>query len=157
VCGEAVIRLAVCALVGAGMLASMARAFVFKSAHGSPHATATARLSAQSPSRDAVVSGYVRVCGGPAPGGCRIETFGVCQPPEGCMTSHRVAAINARGQRVAVQRLHHARFHMRLTPGRYTIELLGDGKRVHGRVMQRKKVTARAHRTVVVRFIFDVP
>jgi hypothetical protein len=40
---------------------------------------------------------------------------------------------------------------------RYTIELLGGGKRVHGRIMQRKKVTARAHRSVVVRFLFAVP
>ena len=103
------------------------------------------------------MSGYVRVCGGPAPGGCRIETFGDCQPPMGCVTSHRVAAINATGKQVAVQRLRHARFHMRLAPGRYTIELLGGGSRVHNRVMRRKQVTARAHRTVVVPFIFDVP
>ena len=120
-------------------------------------ATASARVPAQSASRDAVVSGYVRVCGGPAPGGCRIETFGICQPPKGCVTSDRVAAINAKGQRVAVQRLHHARFRMALVPGRYTLELIGDGKQIHRHVMQRKKVTARADRTVVVRFIFDVP
>jgi hypothetical protein len=120
-------------------------------------AMSTARTSVHPATRDAVVSGYVRLCGGPAPGACRIETFGICQPPMGCVTSHRVAAINAKGRRVAVQRLHHARFRMVLAPGRYTLELLGDGKQVHGRVMQRKKVTARAHRTVVVRFLFAVP
>ena len=120
-------------------------------------ATATARVSAASPTRDAVVSGFVRVCGGPAPGGCRIEAFGDCQPPMGCVTSHRVAAINAKGKQVAVQRLRHARFHMRLAPGRYTIELLGGGSGVHNRVMQRKHVTARADRAVVVPFEFDVP
>jgi hypothetical protein len=139
----ALIGLTVCGLGAAAMLVQTA--------------IAPARVSAHSPSRDAVVSGYVRLCGGPAPGGCRIETFGVCQPGEGCVTADRVAAVNGKGRRVAVQRLHHARFHMRLTPGRYTIELLGDGKRVHGRIVQRKKVTARAHRTVVVRFFFAVP
>jgi hypothetical protein len=46
---------------------------------------------------------------------------------------------------------------MRLAPGRYTMELLGDGKRIHGRIMQRQKVTARAHRTAVVQFFFAVP
>jgi hypothetical protein len=46
---------------------------------------------------------------------------------------------------------------MRLAPGRYTVELLGGGAQVHNRVMQRKHVTARAHRTVVVPFEFDVP
>jgi hypothetical protein len=35
--------------------------------------------------------------------------------------------------------------------------LLGDGKRVHGRVMQRKKVWARANRSTHVRFFFAVP
>lgn len=122
-----------------------------------PPATAGADLPVHPATRDAVVSGYVRLCGGPAPGGCRIETFGICQPPKGCVTTHRVAAINAKGRRVAVQRLHHARFRMKLVPGRYTIELLGDGKHVHGRVMQRKTVTARADRTVVVPFVFAVP
>lgn len=137
---RAMARMAVCALGAVAMIA-----------------TAGARVPAQSPSRDAVVSGYVRVCGGPAPGGCRIETFGVCEEHKGCVTSHRVAAIDASGRQVAVQRLRHARFHMRLAPGRYTLELLGGASRVHRRVMQRKQVTARAHRTVVVRFIFDVP
>jgi hypothetical protein len=122
-----------------------------------PTAISTARTSARPASRDAIVSGYVRVCGGPAPGGCRIETFGICQPPRGCVTSHRVAAINAKDRQVAVQRLHQARFRMALAPGRYTIELIGGGKQVHGRVMQHRKVTARAHRTVVVRFLFAVP
>jgi hypothetical protein len=73
------------------------------------------------------------------------------------VTSDRVAAVNASGRRVATQRLHRGRFELRLVPGRYTIELLGDGKRVHGQVMQRKKVWARAHRTTTVSFLFAVP
>jgi hypothetical protein len=119
--------------------------------------TAGADLPVRSSTDEAVVSGYVRLCGGPAPGGCRIETFGICQPPKGCVTTDRVVAINAKGRRVAVQRLRDARFRMVLAPGRYTIELLGDGKQVHGRVMQRRTVTAKAGRTAVVRFVFPVP
>src|SRR5262249_429534 len=108
---RAVIGLVVC---GLGVAALLAQA-----------ATGAARLAVHSPTREAVVTGYVRLCGGPAPGGCRIETLGDCQPGKGCVTTDRVAAINASGKRVAVQRLRHARFHMRLVPGRYTIELLG--------------------------------
>ena len=105
----------------------------------------------------AVVAGYVQVCGGPAPGRCRTESVGFCQPPRGCVTADRVAAVNASGRRVASQRLRHGRFKLHLVPGRYTIELLGDGKRTRGQVMQRKRVWARAHRRTAVRFSFDVP
>ena len=66
-------------------------------------------------------------------------------------------AVGEAGRLVASQRLHHARFRMHLAPGRYTIELVGDGKNTHGRVMQRKTVIARSHRTTVVRFFFAVP
>jgi hypothetical protein len=113
--------------------------------------------SARPTSRTAVVSGYVQLCGGPAPGRCWKGEFGVCEAPKGCVTSDRVAAVNARGRRVVTQKLHHGRFKLYLIPGRYTIELLGDGKRVHGQVMQRKKVWAQARRTTTVRFLFDVP
>jgi hypothetical protein len=106
--------------------------------------------------RDANVDGYVRLCGGPVPGRCYIDTIGFCGESDGCVTSDSVVAIDPRGRRVAEQTLHHARFHMRLAPGAYTLELLGDGKRVHGRVMQRKKITARAHHTTVVRFFFAI-
>jgi hypothetical protein len=112
---------------------------------------------ANTPRRDATVAGYVQVCGGPSPGGCFIETIGLCQAPEGCVTSDRVAAVGQAGRSVASQKLHHARFRLHLAPGRYTIELLGDGKHVHGRVMQRETVIARSYRTTVVRFFFAVP
>jgi hypothetical protein len=107
--------------------------------------------------RTAVVAGYVQLCGGPAPGRCWKGELGVCEAPKGCVTTHRVAAVNTSGRRVATHRLHRGRFRFRLAPGRYTILLLGDGRRVHGRVMGRQKVWARAHRTVHVQFNFDVP
>ena len=107
--------------------------------------------------RDATVTGYIRLCGGPAPGRCYIETFTSCQPQQGCITTDRIAVIDNTGQRVATRKLHHARFHLRLLPGQYTIELLGDGKHAHGRVMQSKKITARAHRTAKVVFFYAIP
>jgi hypothetical protein len=101
--------------------------------------------------------GYVQVCGGPAPGRCSVETIGFCQAPQGCVTSDRVIAVSQAGRAVATQRLRHARFRLHLAPGRYTIELVGDGKHVHGRVMQRKTVIATSHRITVIRFFFAVP
>ena len=86
-----------------------------------------------------------------------LSRLGFCQAPEGCVTSDRVMAVGEAGRLVASQRLHHARFRMHLAPGRYTIELVGDGKHVHGRVMQRKTVIATSHRITVIRFFFAVP
>jgi hypothetical protein len=100
-------------------------------------AIATVELGVHPPSRDAPVDGYAQVCGGRAPGRCAERAIHVCKPARGCLTSDRVAAVNAAGQLVAVQKLGHGLLRLRLTPGRYTIELLGDGRRVHGRVLQR--------------------
>ena len=119
-------------------------------------ATGFATAVARRP-RDATVTGYVQVCGGPAPGPCGIKVLKICQVPEPCLTTSRVAVIDVHGRRVAQQKLRHARFSMRLRPGTYTVELLGDGNKIHGRVMQRQKITARAHRAAVVQFMFVVP
>jgi hypothetical protein len=119
--------------------------------------TVGASAAAHPARRTAAVSGYVQLCGGPAPGRCWKGEIGFCEAPKGCVTSDRVAAVNASGRRVATQKLHHGRFELHLVPGRYTIALLGDGKRVHGQVMQRKKVWARARRATTVRFFFAVP
>lgn len=87
-------------------------------------AIATARLTV-SLRRSAAVSGYVQLCGGPAPGRCHVSTLRVCQALEGCVRTDRVEALDARGRRVVVTQLKHARFSFRLAPGDYTIELLG--------------------------------
>jgi hypothetical protein len=113
--------------------------------------------AAHTPRRNATVSGYVQVCGGPAPARCFVETIGSCQASQGCLTSDRIIAVSEAGRPVVTQRLHHARFRLHLAPGRYTIELVGDGKDVHGRVMQRKTAIAKSHRTTLVRFFFAVP
>ena len=73
------------------------------------------------------------------------------------MTSDRIAVIDKSGRRVAVRQLRHARFRLSLSPGRYTVQLLGDGKRIHGHVMRRKKVTATASSPTNVAFIFAIP
>jgi hypothetical protein len=120
-------------------------------------AIATRALVVRSPPKHAIVAGYVQVCGGPAPGGCRIGKLGLCQPPRGCVTTDRVAAINSSGRRVAVAKLIRGRFRLALQPGPYTIELLADGKHLRGRILQRKRAVARRHRTATVRFFFAVP
>lgn len=114
--------------------------------------------STQPPARDASVSGFVRVCRGPAPGRrCFVEKIRICRPPHGCMASDRIAIIDQAGRRVLVRTLRRSRFRLSLSPGRYTIELLGDGKQIHGHVMRRKKVTAAAGRTTKVVFQLAVP
>lgn len=107
--------------------------------------------------RNSVVAGYVQICGGPSPGGCRREGFADCSAPNGCVSADRVVAVNSEGQRVAGQRLHHHRFRLHLAPGCYTIELIGDGKKVHGQVMEKQKVMTQAGRTTHIHFTFDVP
>ena len=101
--------------------------------------------------------GYVQVCGGPAPGPCLIKVLEICQVPKPCLTTNRVAVIDVHGRRVAQQKLRHARFNLQLRPGTYTVELLGDGNKIRGRILQRQKVTARPHHTAVVRFMFAIP
>jgi hypothetical protein len=73
------------------------------------------------------------------------------------MTSDRVLILDTQGRRVAEQKLVHARFYMRLRPGVYTAELIGDGKRVHGRVMRTRTFSVRAHHTTVVGFSIAIP
>jgi hypothetical protein len=107
--------------------------------------------------RNAVLGGYVELCGGPAPGFCGVELIGACQAPEGCATSNRVVVLDQHGRRVAARWLHNARFRLLVHPGTYTVELLANGKQVHGRVVQRHTVTVEAHHEAVVRFLFNVP
>lgn len=107
----------------------------------------------------ALITGEVRVCGGPAPGGCFVSTVGGCTAGQGCADSDRVIAIDDAGEVAAEQSLspRHARFQLRVSPGNYVVELLADGRRVHDRLMQAVGATARArHRTRIV-FRFDVP
>ncbi len=107
--------------------------------------------------RRAQVRGYVQLCGGPAPGPCRISTAAFCQAPHGCVTTHRVWALDARGRRVASAFLRHARFRMSVPAGTYTFELIGDGRRVRGRVLARRAATVGADHVNRVVFTLAVP
>ena len=91
-------------------------------------AIAMVELAVHPPSRNAPVAGYVQVCGGGAPRRCAERAIHICGPAGRCVISDRVVAVDAAGRVVAVQKLDHGRFRLRLTPGRYTIELLGDGQ-----------------------------
>jgi hypothetical protein len=118
-----------------------------------------ARAASSRRARTARISGSIRLCGGPAPGRCFASTVGGCTPGEGCATSDRVVAIDAAGRQAAAQRLRrgNGRFSLHVAPGRYVVELLADGKHVHGRLMQARGATVRAGKTTRVVFSFDVP
>lgn len=109
--------------------------------------------------RDAIIDGYVRLCGGPAPGRCFISSIGGCTPAEGCSRSDRVVLIETTGEQVAQEKLPpaHGRFRLRVPTGDYAVELLADGGRVHDRLLQTQGAAARAGRTTTVIFNFDVP
>ncbi|MHB8691801.1 MAG: hypothetical protein ACYDHH_11180 [Solirubrobacteraceae bacterium] len=102
------------------------------------------------------IAGELQVCGGPAPGRCRVENFTICGPPSGCVTADRVLVVRD-GAKVASARLRHGRFSVIVQPERYTVELLGDGRRVHGNVLQQKTVNAAKWRTTRVKFGIEVP
>ncbi len=110
------------------------------------------------PVRPARIDGDVWLCGGPAPGRCRTETLTVCGPTATqCFTTDRVTISKRAGGLVETVKLHQGRFAATVPPGRYRVSLLGDGSRVHGKVLQTKAVTARAGRTATVRFLIAVP
>lgn len=73
------------------------------------------------------------------------------------MTTHRVWVIDARGRRVASHLLHHARFRFQVAPETYTFELIGDGRRIRGRVLARRTSTVRAGRVNRVVFTLAIP
>jgi hypothetical protein len=113
-------------------------------------------LGPASPPRNARIKGYVQLCGGPAPGGCRVTTFTSCSSPSHCVTADRVA-VYRHGTLVKRVRLRHARFSVALQAGRYTLKLLGDGRHVSGRVLETAHATARARHTTKVVFGLSVP
>ena len=110
---------------------------------------------------DAVIAGYLWLCGGPAPGRCFRSTIGSCGPPLGCSRTDRVVAIGTSGLIVAQQRLRFpspdGRFRLLVPAGRYAVELLADGPRIHDSLVQTIGVTARRAHPAKAIFRFYVP
>jgi hypothetical protein len=144
--------------VGTAGCEAISNGHVSRLALGAPVVAEIERLVPAAPApRPATIAGYIQLCGGPAPGRCFVSTIGTCGAHGGCSTTDRVVILDAAGHRVARARLHHARFHVSVPPGRYTVKLLADGGGVHGQVVQVRHVRAHAGRTATVRFFFAVP
>jgi hypothetical protein len=95
--------------------------------------------------RPAVVRVEVRLCGGPAPGGCHISSFTSCQSGHGsCVEADRAAIVAGDGDTVA------------LIPGSYTFKLLGESSGRPGHTLQSKGATVAAGATTEVVFTVDV-
>lgn len=103
----------------------------------------------------ATVTGYVRLCGGPAPGRCGIGGYSSCSPR--CSSPSSVVAINSEGLWVAMAPLHRDRFRFTIaTPGTYRFELKGSGKQLN-LVTARTRATVRAGQTTKVVLTIPVP
>jgi hypothetical protein len=101
------------------------------------------------------IAGALQVCGGPAPGGCHVESFSSCGPG-GCVHADRARILQG-GKTIDTVRLKQGRFKVTVSPGRYAVQLLGDGRHVHGKVLQRKTVVAKKYATAHVTFTIAVP
>ena len=101
------------------------------------------------------IAGTVRLCGGPAPGGCHVESITSCGP-EGCIRADRARILRA-GATVDTVRLKKGRFKLTVSPGSYVVQLLGDGPHAHARVLQHKRVVAKRYATARVTFTIAVP
>lgn len=109
--------------------------------------------------RPALVRVELRLCGGPAPGGCRISAFGDCGATHGsCVYADRATIVAADGAAVATLRLHDGRSgQLALIPARYTVRLLGDGPDTRGRVLQTRQATLSAGSDPAITFTIAVP
>jgi hypothetical protein len=92
-----------------------------------------------SQAHDARVVGVIRLCGGPAPGGC-FNQNGV------------VSVLNSEHQVVASEHTTHAgAFAFELAPGAYTLQASTGG--THGR----NTVVAHAHKTTTANVVIPIP
>ena len=101
------------------------------------------------------IVGELQLCGGPAPGRCRVEGITSCVAGHGCVKDDRVRIVQ-NGSTVDTVRLRKGRFGVTVSPGRYTVQLLADGTHVH-EVIQSKTVVAPRYGTAHVTFTIAVP
>jgi hypothetical protein len=95
--------------------------------------------AAKGPRRDGSVTGAIRLCGGPAPGGCFTQ-------------NGTVKAKNSKGVVVASQQTKHGRFSFELRPGSYTLEARTGGG-VHGK----ETVVVRLDKTTKANIVIPIP
>ncbi|HWF55185.1 MAG TPA: hypothetical protein VG223_11180 [Solirubrobacteraceae bacterium] len=96
------------------------------------------------------ILGTVDVCGGKAPGRCRLGTR--CGAATRCREADRVVLVRA-GAVIASARLRSAHFSWLAQPGRYMVLLLGARS---GRVLLSDRITVREARTTKVALRIEV-
>ncbi len=110
--------------------------------------------------RPARVVAELKLCGGPAPGRCRVSALRSCGPAAGsCVSADEVEITTARGGRAAATvRLHRGRAApVELLPGSYGFALLEDGAHARRRVLQTRHATVAPGRLTTVTFVIPVP
>lgn len=101
------------------------------------------------------VTSEVVLCGGPAPGPCRVDSYGSCPP---CVTTSFVRILSASGPffiaQLRLTRGRSATTHLK--PGTYRFELIGSGK--HRSVVMQTKVVrvAAGGAAPIVKFLIPI-
>jgi hypothetical protein len=104
----------------------------------------------------AAITGRLDLCARHAPGRCRVGSFTVCGPVRGCASIDRVRIVGS-ASAFAGASLRRGRFSVVVAPGHYTVELLEDGPRVRGRVIECQSVTVHRYGVAHVTFKIAVP
>lgn len=99
------------------------------------------------------IAGRLKLCGGPAPGRCSTSSYGACSGSR-CFTADQVGIEHARGAQYPNVRVRRGRFTVRVEPGRYRLVLYGDGRHVHGKVLEAIRVRVRLGHTT--RAVFEI-
>jgi hypothetical protein len=105
--------------------------------------------------KSAKVTAEVVLCGGPAPGPCRVESYGSCPP---CVTTSSVTISDA-GSPAAVYRvplIHGRRATLELKPGTYMFRLIGTGKQHRRAVLTTKRARIPASGSVTVKLVLSI-
>lgn len=91
--------------------------------------------------------GRVRICGGPAPGRCRVDDS----------TVGSVTAVNSGGAWVAMTQVYRGHFRMQIAaPGAYTFKAMGRDRQINT-VITTGRASVRAGATTTVVLTVSVP
>ena len=103
------------------------------------------------------VTAEVVLCGGPAPGACRVDSYGVCPP---CVNTSYISVHSLTGQYTLIGRapLQHGRqVTIKLKPALYSFQLVATGKHHRSVVLQTRRFRVRAGHSNTVRFVLSIP